>query len=854
MLRPRRGEYERQDIFWSTWVPDPDTRQRIFEIVRFPEERQRMLAKKITGSTHSPVTARFAQLALNRYDPQSENLLADAQAVAKEIQEMGDGFKPDVRGLFEVYLLFLQRTANFWFKWVNESSYNPSNSLPSWFPVNEGALAVSRQIEWAVSRAPASVILAGLQTVLESERPRERFGAAQLVEWAQRTANQKGYWRFGGGSGPEDTLSYTDAGVMKLKYQKFSPDELAKAVWLPSAPPMIASPLESASEAPVPPQPEPQERQISFWIKETEGTEGRLEAGQAYTGNFRVGKPVAGNLMRGPSTVVPSSDVPPGGLLTNWTVVPSDTKLEAVDESVLVSTAGLAAFSLLVPESGDSPTVQVRLTPLNSNAKLLVLIHVGGKLYRELEISLKSTPKIARDVPLTRAAETNLQTTHEWTTPPGVLTLYISKPGRAAIFGYSGSQSFPPGQEITVGTDRASLSNAVDDLRRAAEDFRKTPRWTEYLNDIDGADLLQRLGRFTPQYDWSKLDDFADAPHATAWDDATKSSELHDLAFYGRRLYDTLFPTGGDSRGLLENLLPGQRIDIVWRQDSEAGWVPHLPWALLYVGDVDGAGPVDATKFWGLRFRLQYTAYNALGPGSSLLGRPEEACCTSVLFFGNSAKEPATAEAQWQRQIWTSLGAVSRSCLVPAIGASTAKAEVLKALREPETANAGAKVSVAVLYLFCHYGLDSNGKSILRFGLDASEPKDVLREPEIGTAMLASRPLVFANACATAGTDIYSANALTKSFFDRGCRAFIGTDCMVPASMASRFAITFFHFLLRLADQDKQPMAAGEAIAQTRLFLWCHYRNIGGLFYSYLNQYDLYMASQNEIDALRTGV
>ena len=57
----------------------------------------------------------------------------------------------------------------------------------------------------------------------------------------------------------------------------------------------------------------------------------------------------------------------------------------------------------------------------------------------------------------------------------------------------------------------------------------------------------------------------------------------------------------------------------------------------------------------------------------------------------------------------------------------------------------------------------------------------------------------------------------------------------------------FFYFFLRLVDKQQLPMAAGEAVAQTRLFLWSQYRNIGGLLYSYLNQYDLYMASDAEI-------
>jgi hypothetical protein len=45
-------------------------------------------------------------------------------------------------------------------------------------------------------------------------------------------------------------------------------------------------------------------------------------------------------------------------------------------------------------------------------------------------------------------------------------------------------------------------------------------------------------------------------------------------------------------------------------------------------------------------------------------------------------------------------------------------------------------------------------------------------------------------------------------------------------------------------------MAAGEAVVQTRLFLWTHYRNIGGLLYTYVNQYELFMAQNAEVMAL----
>lgn len=133
--------------------------------------------------------------------------------------------------------------------------------------------------------------------------------------------------------------------------------------------------------------------------------------------------------------------------------------------------------------------------------------------------------------------------------------------------------------------------------------------------------------------------------------------------------------------------------------------------------------------------------------------------------------------------------------------------------------------------------------------LAAPKVTDMVRRTELGTKLLVDRPFVFANACTTAATDPYIANELEGIFFDRGCRAYLGTETKVTIQFASRFASIFFHFFYRIVDPA--PMAAGEALAQTRLFLWSHYRNIGGLFYTHVNQYELFMAREPEILRLR---
>src|SRR5262249_3554153 len=110
------------------------------------------------------------------------------------------------------------------------------------------------------------------------------------------------------------------------------------------------------------------------------------------------------------------------------------------------------------------------------------------------------------------------------------------------------------------------------------------------------------------------------------------------------------------------------------------------------------------------------------------------------------------------------------------------------------------------------------------------------------------RPLVFLNACGTSSLDPFRSNILEQSFFKRGCRAFIGTECKVPIVFASRFATVFFELFYRRVAPN--PVSSGESFAQSRLFLLTQYSNIGGLFYTYCNSYDFFAVDWEELDSL----
>jgi hypothetical protein len=167
---------------------------------------------------------------------------------------------------------------------------------------------------------------------------------------------------------------------------------------------------------------------------------------------------------------------------------------------------------------------------------------------------------------------------------------------------------------------------------------------------------------------------------------------------------------------------------------------------------------------------------------------------------------------------------------------------VIAALEKPEPNPA------AILYFFCHCSVKDGSDPVLQFG-DSSKMQDVIEASDIYQGQLDSGPLVFANACTTVAADPQGTSELESRFFARDIRAFVGTEAKVPVTLASRFAWLFFQFFLRKVDPE--PMAAGEALAQARTFLWTQYRNPGGLFYCLVNAYDLYLASSDEIKRLQ---
>jgi hypothetical protein len=598
------------------------------------------------------------------------------------------------------------------------------------------------------------------------------------------------------------------------------------------------------------------ERRISVWVGNGNvGREHPLKIRESYRLNFKVGSPVTGSLIEGREAVVPAGDIPERGLPTDWLVISHDAELGQAAPEAAVADAMVngvrtwsGRFTILIPKRGDSVVRQLGVRPLKADPRIDVLVTVRGETYRQFTVLLKAgaaretqvaaAARVVDELVPTPTAHLGLGTTHEWTTPNGVLGITVigSQAAVRGNFSLTVVDAIEPWTAV-----QAAISGPIKNVREAAEQLRAA--WEGLFDDVDRADLAQRLQRWGrgwggPEYDWALLGTYADPKHLQQWDRMAVSSELRDLANEGRSLFLRFFPKTTKLRAWIEALPPGARLNISWTPLAGPGWVAHVPWGLMYAADLPPAGePVDPMAFLGLRCRIAYTSH-AVQLASCSLGALNETYRAHFLYWGDAANDATGQEAHWQRTIW---GAWQNQTFVPQ-SQQNAKTELLRLLGDPKPA------PTSLLYLFCQCNAGDGNNPTLRFG-STNDPANVVRRADIGTSPLADRPLVFANACTTAAADPYMANELEEAFFERDCRAYLGTETKVPIVFGSRFAAIFFQFFYR--QLDSAPMAAGEAAAQTRLFLWTHYRNIGGLFYSYVNQYDLFLARNDEVLALR---
>jgi chaperonin GroEL len=637
----------------------------------------------------------------------------------------------------------------------------------------------------------------------------------------------------------------------------------------------------------------PPEKCINAWIEERRESSKPLDTGKPYTLSFMVGRGIIGNLVAGEESIVPMEDVPEDGLDTKWVITVSNLtlKISPANEVQVESdpVSGWAArFPLHVPVIGDSLTRSLSIVPISAGtAKVNVFIYARAELYRQFTIVLavgeqeKATPgealqaleaseptaqnvgpseigsrttsesdestgsmavsvagptTVESDFATVPFEQLGLKPAHDWADPGSEIALTIDKEGRAHLQGDAGEfGSIGVAENETWLGVNSAVTNPIQNLRQSAEAFRE--KWSSYLNDIDPDDLERRLAAFIPKRDWMAANN-VDSRHQAAWNEVSVSDEMRALAQDGYTLFQACFRNRTALRAVIDQLQVGQRFNISLTQESGAYYVPHIPWGLMYCQEPPDRGkPVDPMAFLGLRYRIAYRS--DLGSAPKNLGSLDNTHGTHFFYWGDGRHDVTELEARAQRAKWS---AWRNQLLLPdtsnlAIAKSSVIAELANSSRSPNT----------VIYLYCKCKVGEGNQAELRFG--PKNETDVLRRTDLPTTDLRDRPLVFANACTTTGASAFIPNELRRIFTARGCRGFLGTEIKVPIAFSSRYASTFFHFFYERFDG--KPVAVGEAAVQARRLFWTEYANIGGLFYSYVNQYELFMADANEIGLLK---
>jgi hypothetical protein len=429
-----------------------------------------------------------------------------------------------------------------------------------------------------------------------------------------------------------------------------------------------------------------------------------------------------------------------------------------------------------------------------------------------------------------------------WQSPPATLNL-VHMDSNQVYFMLDSSIHDKHGV-VAWPTNVAVINPLLLTLHDDLEKFRGVH--SDYLDAIDPAELEKRIGHFRPERDWSQMADGASQTARSAWDNVAVSDELRALAESGYRLYREFFEQSEVLDSLMKDLESGSKLVIDWTE-GRSGWIPNIPWGLMYRAPAPPTGePIDPRDFLGLRYRIEHTAY-ASRSSSKALGSPRTAHRGHALYWRGVQGDETLAEAKRQHDRWSKVGNYRVGIAPGEAPNGRSRDLILKLLGHPEPK------PTMLLYLFCQCEFDNNKRAELYFGSPIdNEPADqfLIRERELPPHVLVDEPLVFVNACRTSGGfGTSSANLLETGFFRRNCRAYLGTVNRVPIRMAGRFADTFFHFFLE--RPGGKPTPAGEAVAQARLLLWNEFRNIGGLFYNYVNRYDCFAAEDQELKEYR---
>jgi hypothetical protein len=226
-----------------------------------------------------------------------------------------------------------------------------------------------------------------------------------------------------------------------------------------------------------------------------------------------------------------------------------------------------------------------------------------------------------------------------------------------------------------------------------------------------------------------------------------------------------------------------------------------VPWEVLYpLSEGNDAGFL-VEQFPVLR------SIRGLQPVSRIGSGPVETVVPS-----RNSPSSATGEADMVRRIWA-----ARPC--------SAQVSDLASLR-----GVLDQASFGLLHLACHNSFDPNDPNHTNVKFGDGEFTPVILEPMIATGSLASaRPLVFMNACRSAGeAPLYTRlSGWASNFMRAGAGAFVGSLWAVRDSSAKLFAQTFYEAVNGGLNMGEASLRARKAISVDHDPTWLAYTVYG---------------------------
>ena len=303
-----------------------------------------------------------------------------------------------------------------------------------------------------------------------------------------------------------------------------------------------------------------------------------------------------------------------------------------------------------------------------------------------------------------------------------------------------------------------------------------------------------------------------------------------DLARIGADLHRACFGKPGHTDDLNRTALATTIADVATpgaRMQVAAAFQP-FPWAVFYDGAwrgrplTDDPASVDPSGFWGRRFRIDRALVCGHGgaPREPVLRGPlrVQACLNPHLDERQQVKVVAAQRALFATFAGLDVRAPieSEGALRTYLAAQAAPCDLLYFF-----CHATAAVGVDHLFTFTTSPADRQARLILDDTGDTTGGIDVAAMDDLRSEPLDDRPLVFLNACTSAGGDQAFQPQLLLQFLERWQAAgVIGTDWTVPTLFADAFARALLrHFLAgNVTLAEAFARAGDEAFAQGNPF------------------------------------